>query len=92
MLILAIVVVVSAGTAYLALWGGLGGHQSLSLANSSFALRVGAIFGFIVSAVLICLPMRLITSHPQTTFVVMTSMQFVFGFTFILWTAMVASC
>jgi hypothetical protein len=92
MLILTIVVVVSAGTAYLAVWSGLGGHQSLSPANSWFALRVGVIFGFIVSAVLICLPVRLIKRHPQTAFVVMTSMQFVFGFAFMLWTSMIASC
>lgn len=92
MLILAVTIVVSLATAYLALWGGLGGHRFLSSANTWFALRVGVAFGFVVSIALNCLSVRHIKNHAVTVLIVMTAMQTVFGASFMLWVAIAAAC
>jgi hypothetical protein len=91
-LILAVAVLASVATAYLALWGGIGGHQPLSSANTWFALRVGAVFGLVMSIGLNWFPVRRFKSPVWTIFSIMAGMQIVFGFAFLIWTATVASC
>ena len=89
---MAVAVLASVATAYLALWQGLGGHQLLSSPNAWFALRVGAVFGLVVSIVLNCFPVPRLRNPSLTVFAVMAGMQVAFGFVFLIWTAVIASC
>jgi hypothetical protein len=92
LLILLVAVPVSVATAYLALWQSLGCHHALSAPNNEFALRVGAVFGLLISIALNCFPMHRLRHPALTVFVVMAGMQLLFGCTFLIWTAVDVSC
>lgn len=87
-----VAIIASFATAYWAVWEGLGGHQLLSPTNSQDAVWTGGVFGIVVAIALNGIFILRLKRAVLIVYSTMLGLLALFGFSLVLWVAVIAGC